>query len=183
MASPTEPLSYGRTWLQQCGRLLRRPTFWRDAKTPASLPGRTHKTSTSISLACSGNSLTKTIFPIRRRLSPLSLSWHPQQHLTPPASSPCAPPILSRLPCYSVCALVNTPKNNHTGDPFRSDSVTYNFMTKLTLLHKAPWKNSSFAPCAVTILLYNQKNCVRGESTTMEATNPEHRNPVSSTLT
>ena len=72
VTSPPEPLSSGWTWLQRRFRLLRRPTFWRDAATPASLPGRTHNISTIASPACSSTSLTKTPLPNRIMIPPLA---------------------------------------------------------------------------------------------------------------
>ena len=102
VTSPPEPLSSGCTWLQRRVRLLRRPTFWRDAATPASLPGRTHNISTIASPACSSTSLTKTPLPNRIMILPLAYSWQPQQQLTLPARYPSALPILSRFSCSSV---------------------------------------------------------------------------------
>ena len=46
--------------VQRCGELSQIPTFWRDAATPTSLPGHTHKILTSVSPVCSVTFFNKT---------------------------------------------------------------------------------------------------------------------------
>ena len=109
---PTNPLSSSHTQLQWSGRLSWRPTFWRYSQTPASLPGCTHKTSTSVSFVCSITFLTNTPLLSRREIPPLALLWKPQQNPPSLDRSPYTLPILSILTCPSVCTLVNTPRRH-----------------------------------------------------------------------
>ena len=138
VASTPEPTFSVRNRLQWRGELSQRPTFWREDTPPASPKSHTHKTSKSVSPACSGTLPTKTPLTNDRRLYPLALSWQMQQHLNPPFSSTCAPNTLYIFPYSSVYSLLNTPRHNNTGAPSSSTSGTCSSTIKMALLQKTP---------------------------------------------
>ena len=145
LVSPPDPLFSIRTRLQQCGELLRIPTFWRGAKTPESLPGHTHNTLKRLTRMLQHFPYQDPL-PSGRRLSPLALSWRTQNKPTLPVRSPCSPPTLSISPCSYVCALVNTPKHNHTSATLSYNSGTCSFTTKYAFFYKTPRTSTSSAP-------------------------------------
>ena len=180
---PSTPklLSSGWTWLQRHDRISPRPTFWRDAKNRAILPGHTQEISISTTLACSGTLLYQYPPTHRDKYTPLGFFMTASAAANPTCQlAQCTADLIqiSLFFCIGSCKYTNMQPHKRTVQLCYHD---LKFHDKNSIIPQNAPANLFLRTNVINLFLDNQEYCVLGESTTMEATNLDHNNPLSTT--